>query len=527
MLVETDVQARTSFLDIYRYIARRGWLSCTLVCAIPLLIRAALLPVLPVPAPSVHDEFAYLLASDTYASGRLTNPPHPFWQHFETFHVIQQPAYAAKYPPLPGLVLAFGQALFGQPWIGVWLSVGLMCATICWALRGWIGDEWGFGAGLIVALRVGVMSYWMNSYMGGAVAAAGGALVLGAVPRLARNPLIRDALWLAAGLSILMLSRPYEGAWMGLLGCLALTWWLRKNQVPFRKMAGRIVLPAGIVLAIALAFLAYQNYRVTGNPLELPYLLHDQQYEVSSIFFWSPLRPEPVYRHSVIRDYWARWQVENYNKARRDPFALYSEKLGMIYYFFFGFWPLLVPPLVWPYRLKTTEEKLTLLILLVFLAAIFPLCGILPHYVAPITACLYLRFFFTLKRLWAWRPSGKPVGFAIAIFSMCLVVAPMFISVRNTFRDAPEFPLLEVQRQRVVQELEKHPGQHVVLVRYKPTHTVHIEWVYNRADIDAAPILWAREMGPTQDQPFVEYYKGRNIWLLDADDPTPKLTPYK
>nr|MDP9113764.1 hypothetical protein [Acidobacteriota bacterium] len=300
----------------YHWLASRELLACAFLLFLTLGLRAALLPWLPVPQPAVHDEFSYLLAADTYAHGRIANSTHPFWQHFESFQILQQPTYSSKYQPLPGLVLAFAQKLFGEPWIGVYLSAGLMCAAICWMLQGWIAPPWALLGALLCMLRIGVLSYWMNTYIAGALPAIGGSLVLGALARIWRRRQLGHSVTWALGLAILALSRPYDAAVLGGVTAVMLLWLLRKLHTPLRVVCLNVALPALAVLWVCAAGIAYNDYRVTGDALTLPYQAHDRQYAMASLFALAPLRPEPVYHHAIMRKFWAEWNVGQWTDAR-------------------------------------------------------------------------------------------------------------------------------------------------------------------------------------------------------------------
>ncbi len=146
-----------------------------------ILLRLAILPLFPVPLPFVPDDFSFLLAGDTFAHGRLTNPTPAMWTHFESIHITMKPTYQSMYFPGQGLLLAASKVIFGHPWVGLLIVSALMCAALCWCLQAWLPPGWALLGGFIAVLRLGVFSYWTNTYhAAGSLAALGGALILGA-----------------------------------------------------------------------------------------------------------------------------------------------------------------------------------------------------------------------------------------------------------------------------------------------------------------------------------------------------------
>lgn len=467
------------------------------------------------PVPHVHDEFSYLLASDTFARGRLSNATHPMWMFFETFHVLQQPTYASKYPPAQGLFLAVGQVITGRPIVGVWLSYSLMCAAFTWMLLAWTRRRWAFAGGVVAALfLVGFHAdkgSWASSYWGGAVAALGGALLFGGLRRVVLRPTVGASILMATGVGILANSRPFEGLLVALPALVVLTRWVLRS--PAGTLAQRLrtgVLPAALVLAGFGAAMAHYNASVTGSAWRLPYQVYERTYGTTSSFSFGA-RNEVTYRHAEMEEF--------YRTQRRTPRSAVeaARRLSGIAATYQAFYvPVFVSVLVFlfPSAWRSPSLRLPMIAIAVVAVGLASETWYFGHYAAPAAAPLLLLYVASARRLRLLRIGRAPVGrrilrFVVACTVLSAIAYPAF---RLVARDRYAAKWFE-QRAALARRLERTGGRHLVVVTYGPSHAVSQEWVYNGADIDGAPVVWARSMG-ARDSLLLQHFRDRAVWTL-------------
>jgi len=516
-------------------LARRKRLSVALVGFSALFLRLAILPLCPIPLPFFTNEFSFLLAADTFAHGRLTNPTPAMWTHFESIHITMQPTYMSMYFPGQGLVMAAGKVLLGEPWYGILIMGALMCAAICWMLQAWLPPSWALLGGVLAILRVFLFSYWVNSYSGGAtIAALGGALVLGALPRLIRTAHFRYGLLMAVGVVFLVLTRPYEG----LLLCLPVSVALCRrllfgmNRPGVFVLVRRAAFPVVLIVA-ACAWLGYYDYRAFGSPLTLPYTVQRNTYATAPYYVWQSLRPAPNYRHNEMRRFYAGFEQDGYDAIHSlSGFIPQSlSKFGWTMLAFFAGFALL-PPLMM-FRRVILDRRLRFLVLCLplwiggFVIGIF----LVPHYAAPFTAAFYALGLQAMRHLRFWKPDGKPSGLTLArlLVTICIAMAALRVFAEPLDLIPPKWPgglwscfwygpgHFGVERAQIESRLEHLPGPQLAIVRYSPTHFVLDEWVGNAADIDGSKVIWAQEMDAANNLDLIDHYKDRKVWLVEPD----------
>jgi hypothetical protein len=504
---------------------RTGW-SMLLLALLPVVLRLALLAHHPVPSPDVYDEFGHLLEADTLRHFRLANPPHPLPQFFETFFVLQEPAYSSIYPVGQGLALAIGWAVFGLPWAGVVLSVAAFCALCYWMLRAWTTPGWALVGGVLAVIEFGPLNQWMNSYWGGAFAAVAGCLVFGALPRLRHGPRTRDAVLLGVGLGMHLLTRPYESIFLFL--CVVVFF------VPDPRKLARVAPDVILVLIAPVAIMLFQNKAVTGSWTTLPEMLSQYQYGVPAAL---TVQSNPVPHRDLTREQALDYKMQLSFHTGPETMTSYLERLEyrVRYYRFFFLAPLYLALVVFLVTIREFRFVWVALTLLLFSLGVnfFPAFQL--HYIAAVT-CLFVLVSVTgLERL-----SRLSAGRAAARLIVCLCVAHfLFWYGVHAFDDAEVSLAMRPyetwdainhgnpeRRIYVNRQLSAIPGKLLVFVRYYPQHIFQDEWVYNAADIDGARVVWARDLGEAEDEKLRSYYPDRAVWLLELDFRQPRLTAY-
>jgi hypothetical protein len=484
------------------------------VCALLAFVGSAAVSLLVEwPVPVVHDEMSYVLAGETFAAGRLANPTHDHWQHFETFYVFHEPTYASRFPPAQGLALALGQVLASSQVVGLWLSGAFMVAAVCWALFRFVDPRWAFLMGVATACQVGIATYWTQSFWGGAVAAAGGALLLGGVVTLTVAGSARHGAIAAVGLLILANSRPFEGAVISLGPALVLLGALLRG-----RLAPRALVPGMAVFVAGLVAMGAYNARVTGNVWELPYLHYESMYMERPLLSFQHGFGSHEFRHDEMRRY---HQVpeggadhDAAQAARR--WFISPWRLDISREFLLG--RVLVVPFLFGLVVCVGDRRLRYpasMLLAAIVATVF-MPYYKPHYLAPVTVAVYAVVAIGMQRLSAVRLGGVAWGGAIAaalLASVCVSTVPKAARIPH-MQEVRGYAAFARARADVVSELNEQPGKDLVIVRYGADHKLHREWVYNRADIDAADVVWARDMDEARNASLLDYFSDRDAWIL-------------
>jgi hypothetical protein len=527
-------QIFTRVESLFSQFARRRNLVVVSLFFAVIAIRLVVLSLLPIPVPGIHDEHSYLLMGDTLAHGRLANPPHPMWLSFETFHVNWFPTYSSIYPPAQGAILAIGQ-LLGSPWIGVLLSIAAMCSAIAWMLQAWMPARWALLGGVLAATKFGVASYWMNSYWGGAAAAIGGALVLGALGRISTRATAWNGVVLGLGVAILANSRPYEGMLFCIPAAAWFIWWLAttKNQgyAPATALSSahakaKLLVSVLIVLVATTAFMGYYNWRLTGNALLMPHTLRTRTYHSSALFLWEHSRPPLHYNNQQFEDFYNGWERENYHNTWKDVWQVSKEKIKRGGHTFFWWGVVLLAPGT-PFVLRDKKMRLLLATIFIGTLGVFAVIWSFAHYAAPFTCVIVALLVQSIRHLRTITVANWPLGRWLSRAAiLLLLIETISYPVRRQCDPVAWTCQGDPSRAAIQNHLSHEPGKHLIIVRYEPDHNIHDEWVYNGADIDAAKVLWARELDEPQNAKLLAYFKDRTAWLVEPDTDNTELIPY-
>jgi hypothetical protein len=238
----------------------------------------------------------------------------------------------------------------------------------------------------------------------------------------------------------------------------------------------------------------------------------------------GPIEAPPL-RYAELQEMY-RWQRDRKDRASRRP----VRQLGVVLYKAWAFY--VTPWYALPIALLAflLKDKWILLgggimACAMIASALYPF--FYPHYLAAYSCVILFLILRGMMALSRFSFRNLPAGLAVVSF---LLFGGSMMGLRDVspkeilgLSHNTRQPNLRVQ---VSEKLRSLGGRHVVFIKYGADHRFHDEWVYNAADVDAAPIVWCRASGPTEALDVICYYRGRQFWTASVGKSRVRLSRY-
>ncbi|MCC5929338.1 MAG: hypothetical protein JJU28_08855 [Cyclobacteriaceae bacterium] len=520
-------------VTLFNYIASRPFLAI-FFCFASTISICALYTCIIMPYPEIMDEFSNILGAYTFAEGRLTNPTHPMWHFFETFHVFHLPSYQSKFPPANALFMAFGIVTGGHPIVGVWVSFAMAVAALCWMLQALVPHKWALAGALGAAFHGRMMQEWGLEYWGGAASLLGGALLFGALARLQKKPNVGCTVLFALGLLLLANHRPFEGLITALIPTVLLIWlmfnYLQKNNFsigPQLQVLAKFLIPGILVFGAGAYAMLYYNMAVTGSYFTLPYTFYGPQYEMATPFIFKTYEA-PEYRHEIFKTY-AELDYRLALSSHFTVWGLITEWLYKMWYYWRFYFSIVftLPLIAFIVSEKNRADKICLLIVSVLLISIVVNTYAWPHYISPIAALFVYMVIRGMMNFSVFRQYMNQYIYASLKFTIIAIVI-LYLPLTLLAHIRQSRNSLSEKKELIEKRLKADGSKHIIMVRYSDEHDVLRDWVYNGPDLENGQVLWAREMEPPEkNKEIVSYYANRKFWLFQPDKDPDMLIPYE
>ncbi len=502
----------------------RDWLIILLLIAATVMLRIHDLRTYSIPAPVVVDEHTNLLGAETFALGRLTNPPVLLHDQLFEMYVVNFPTRMMKYQPAMALFMAAGIVWFDHPYWGVLACMALAIGASYWAMVGWCSRPVALAGALVLMLLFRAPHYWIQSYWGGGHVFLASMLMLGAYPRIFIHHHYRAIIPASFGLVLAMLSRPLEGGVLALALAIsgAITWWRYFSAAERRQFLHAIWRPMTIIIGSYIAWQMYYNYRVTGDALTLPYMAYESFYAKQPLFTFQQPRYENNFAHPVItklqnfdmRYYWDKKQrpvgllILNFLiLTGLDRLPRLSTQLA----FFAAHLPLITLWLESKKHKPTTHSILPFYICWILLCLCFIYSApSMPHYLAPYFAVIVVML----------AASSRGVMFNRLVLTACVGMYATMLATIGTYTYTFPNAMRTMRKWDINQRLMIQPGKDIVFSMNRS-----LAPIYNEPDIDNSEVIWAWPLSPEKNQELIDHYPDRNVWYIPSGRAI-ELRPY-